>query len=111
MHAFGNSGVGKNTLGQFMLSGFELLGYTETLNLFCDLWADHMSAKQFTGIFIEDGFDQSFSFVNSQSFTIGIQVKAPHTNAVSGGFGLSFGETNAGDLWAAVSTAGHLIFI
>ena len=48
MHAFGNGGVGKNTLGQFMLCGFKLLGYAKTLNLFSDLWADHMRAKQFT---------------------------------------------------------------
>ena len=30
---------------------------------------------------------------------------------MSGGFGLGFGETDAGDLWPAVGTARHLIFI
>jgi len=60
---------------------------------------------------VEDGFNQSFSFIDGQGFAVSIEVKAPDTNTVSGGFGLSFGETDAGDLWAAVSTAGHLIFI
>jgi hypothetical protein len=57
MHAFRNRGVGKNTLCQLMLCGFKLLGYAKALNLLCDFWADHMGAKQFTGVFIEDSFD------------------------------------------------------
>ena len=48
MHAFGNSRVGENTLGQFVFSGFKLLCYTKSLNLLCDFWANHMSAQQFT---------------------------------------------------------------
>ena len=45
MHAFGNSGVSKNTLRQFVLSGFKLLGNTKALNLFGDFWANHMGAQ------------------------------------------------------------------
>jgi len=45
MHTFRNGGVGKNTLGQFMFSGFKLLCYAEALNLFSDFRANHMGAE------------------------------------------------------------------
>ena len=73
-------GWAKNTLRQFVLSGFKLLGNAKALNLFGDLWADHMSAQQLAGIFVEDGLNQPFGFIDGQGFAVGIQVKAPDTN-------------------------------
>ena len=81
----------------------------EALDQFGDFGADHMGAKEFSGVGVEERLDHPLILAKRDRLPIGGERKSANAQFISGGAGLRFRQADAGDLRPAVGAGGNFL--
>ena len=90
---------------QFFFGGLQPHSNNEALNKLGHFSTNHMGTEQLAGLLVENGFDHTFRFTQSNGLAVGDEREATNANFEPFFLAGLFGETNRGNLRMAIGTA------
>ena len=108
MHCFRNGRVREYGVSEINVGEFALARYDIALNQLGDFRADHMGAKQLTGLLVEHGFHHAVGLAHGDGLAIANERKAADLDIVALFFRGFLSQADTGDLRVGIGTAGDV---
>src|SRR5262249_8653403 len=102
VHHLGERRVREDAVDQVFLGRLQVHGDDETRDQLGALGADHVAAKELPGLLVEDGLDQAFGLAERDRLAVADERELADADVVARLFCFLLGETNRGNLRAAI---------